>query len=108
MVFMKWFSQVLIWIYGLSALYFLYTAGMGIFIYFANKSMGHYESFLVPGRNLAIGLILGGVAFGGWKLMKHPSTFTIGMVLTYFPFIIALLFVLYFVLIFATNGGRWN
>lgn len=105
---MKWFSQILVWIYGLSALYFLYTAAMGMFVYFANKSMGHYESFLVPGRNLVIGLILGGVAFGGWKLMKNPDTATIGLILTYFPFIIALLFLLYFALIFATNGGRWN
>lgn len=105
---MKGFSQILIWIYGLTAIYFLYTAATGIFVYFANKSMGHYESFLVPGRNLAIGLIIGSVAFGGWKLMKNHDYHTLGMIITYFPFIILLLFVLYFVLIFATNGGRWN
>ena len=105
---MKWFSQVLIWIYGLSGLYFLYLAGLGMFVYFANKSMGHYESFLVPGRNLAFGLILIAFAFAGWKLLKYPSTSTIGFIVTYFPFIMALLFVLYFALIFAINGGRWN
>lgn len=105
---MKWFSQILLWIYGLSALYFLYTAILGIFVYLANKSMGHYDSFLIPGRNLAIGLILGFITFGGWKLMKHPNTYKIGMIITYFPFIIGMLFVLWFALIFATNGGKWN
>ena len=105
---MKGFGQILLGIYGLASLYFLYTAAMGIFVYFANRSMGHYESFLEPGRNLAIGIIFGAIAFGGWKLMKNPNTATIGMVITYFPFMIAFLFVLYFALIFATNGGRWN
>ncbi|MBP6569498.1 MAG: hypothetical protein KA270_20150 [Saprospiraceae bacterium] len=105
---MKWFSQVLVWIYSLTALYFLYTAAIGIFVYFANKSMGHYESFLMPGRNLAFGLILGAFAFGGWKLMKNEDTYKIGMIVTYFPFISGVLFMLWFVLIFATNGGKWN
>lgn len=105
---MKWFSQILLWIYGLSSLYFLYMAAMGIFIYFANKSLGHYESFLVPGRNLAFGLLLGLVALGGWKLMKNPDTYKFGMVLTYIPFLLVALFILWFALIFATNGGKWN
>jgi hypothetical protein len=42
---MNWFSQALVWIYGLSALYFLYLVSMGIFVYFADKSMGHNKSF---------------------------------------------------------------
>ncbi|MBK9256703.1 MAG: hypothetical protein IPM42_14540 [Saprospiraceae bacterium] len=105
---MKWFSQVLVWIYGLSALYFLYMAAMGIFVYFANKSMGHYESFLVPGRNLAFGLILGAFAFAGWRLMKNPDTHKIGIWITYFPFIIAVLFVLWFAIVLIGSGGKWN
>ena len=105
---MKWFSQVLVWIYGLSALYFLYMAAMGIFVYVANKSMGYYESFLVPGRNLAFGLILGAFAFGGWKLMKNPATYKIGMWVTYFPFIIGGLFVLWFAIVLIGSGGKWN
>lgn len=105
---MKWFSQVLVWIYGLSALYFLYMAAMGIFVYIANKSMGHYESFLVPGRNLAFGLILGAFAFAGWKLMKNPTTYKIGMWVTYFPFIIGGLFVLWFAIVLIGSGGKWN
>jgi len=105
---MKWFSQVLVWVYGLVALYFLYMAAMGMFVYFANRSMGHYESFLVPGRNLAFGLILGAFAFGGWRFMKNAESYKIGLIITYFPFIIAILFVLWFALIFATNGGKWN
>jgi hypothetical protein len=105
---MKWFSQALVWIYGLSALYFLYMAAMGIFIYFANKSMGHYESFLVPGRNLAFGLILGAFAYSVWKLMKNPDTYKIGMWLTYFPFIIAGLIVLWFAIVLIGSGGKWN
>lgn len=105
---MKWFSQVLIWIYALAALYFLYVAAMGIFVYVANKSMGHYESFLVPGRNLAFGLILGAFAFSGWKLMKNPETYKIGMVVTYLPAIVVLLFILWFAIVFIGSSGRWN
>ena len=105
---MKAFGQVLVWIYGLTAVYFLYSAAIRLFVYFSNKSMGHYESFFMPGRSLAIGLIFGGIAFGGMKLMDNPGTYTIGMILTYLPLIIALLYVLFFALIFATNGGRWN
>jgi hypothetical protein len=41
---MKWFSQVLVWMYGLSALSFLYSADKGILVYFANKPMGHNKN----------------------------------------------------------------
>lgn len=105
---MKGLSQILVWIYGLTALYFLYLAAMGIFVYLANRSMGHYESFFVPGRNLAAGLILGAIAFGGWKLMKNVGTQKIGLILIYLPFMGVVLFVLWFAMIFATNGGKWN
>lgn len=105
---MKWFSQILVWVYGLAGLYFLYMAAMGIFVYFANKSMGHYESFLVPGRNLAFGLILSAFAFFGWRLMKNPDYFKLGMIITYIPFIIAILFVLWFAIVFIGAGGKWN
>ena len=105
---MKWFSQVLIVLYGVSALYFLYLAALGIFVYVSNKSMGHVDSFLVPGRNLAIGLILGAFAFVGWKLMKNPETYKIAMWLTYFPFIIAVLFSLWFAIVLIGSGGKWN
>jgi hypothetical protein len=105
---MKWFNQLLIIIYGLTALYFLYMAGMGIFVYVANKSMGHQESFLVPSRNLAIGLILGTFTWAGWRLIKNPESYKWGLLIVYLPASLALLFVLWFVVLFIGSGGKWN
>jgi hypothetical protein len=65
--------------------------------------------FLFIGNEIpAFGLILGVIAFTGWKLMKNPDTYKIGAIVTYFPFILGVLFILWFALIIATNGGKWN
>ncbi len=103
---MKGFSQILIIIYSVTAFYFLYQAAIGIFVYFANKNLGHYESFLVPGRNLALGLILASMAFGGWKHINNPSTYKFGMFIVYFPVGIVALIILWVVFVFITNGGK--
>ena len=42
----------------------------------------------------AFGLILGVIAFTGWKLMKNPDTYKIGAIVTYFPLILGVLFIL--------------
>jgi hypothetical protein len=105
---MKWFSQVLVVIYGLSGLYFIYMAIMGSFVYFANKSMGHDESFLEPGRNWVFGLLLAGFAWVGWKVMQNPESYKWGIWIVYLPFTAIFLFFLWFLTIHVSTGGRWN
>ncbi len=70
--------------------------------------MGHYESFLVPGRNLIIGLILGAVALAGWKLIKNPASYKLGLFIVYLAAGLALLFILCFVILLIFSGGKWN
>jgi hypothetical protein len=104
---MKWINQILLVLYGLTALYFLYTAAMGIFVYFANKSMGHYESFLVPGRNLVVGLILAGLTALAWYCVRQPVLSKTAYFLLYLPvIIIGVIFIL--ILINYISGARWN
>jgi hypothetical protein len=105
---MKWLNQGLFAIYGITALYFLYLAGITMFVYFANKSMGHQESFLVPGRNLALGLFLGLFAFVGWKILQNPGLHKIVTFLYYLPVGMIIIYVLWFALLYFSSGGNWQ
>ena len=105
---MKWYHQVLIALYSMAFIFFLYEAILGMFVYFANKSMGHYESFLVPGRNLILALLFGCFAFFGWKLLKTAAMSKVGALLLYFPIICILLFMLWFIILLISSGGKWN
>lgn len=42
----------------------------------------------------AVDLILRVIVFTGWKLMKNPDTYKIGAIVTYFPLILGVLFIL--------------
>jgi hypothetical protein len=51
--------------------------------------------FLFMGNEIsAVGLILRVIVFTGWKLMKNPDTYKIGAIVTYFPLILGVLFIL--------------
>jgi hypothetical protein len=80
---------------------------MGIFVYFANKSLGQVESFLEPGRNLVIGLIFSGITAFGWYFIRQSILSKSGYFLFYLPLIIVGIIFLYFFinLIF---GAKWN
>ena len=105
---MKGPGQILIIIYLLTSLYFLYTAAIGIFVYVANRSLGHYESFLEPGKNLAFGLIMGALALSGWKLLNNPATLKTGMVVLLAPIGLAMLGVLWVLVVYQTNVVGWK
>ncbi len=78
------------------------------YVYFANKSLGHEESFLIPGRNLAIGLLVAGFAFAGWYLIKHSAFQKLGNIILFFPAVAVGLFLLYMVSLLIASGGKWN
>jgi hypothetical protein len=105
---MKSINTALTVLYGLGAAYFLYMAAMGIFVYFANRSMGHTESFLVPGQHLVAGLFLCGFAYLGWRWLQNPGSMGIWGYSLYLPAAALLLFVLWFVILHLSSGGRWN
>jgi hypothetical protein len=105
---MKWMHNTFLIIYGLAALYFLYQAAMGIFVYVANKSMGHTESFFIPGRNLIVGLVLTLVTFSAWYLIKHQPDSKAGLIILYLPTLLIGGFFLYMILVLILSGGKWN
>jgi hypothetical protein len=105
---MKWMHNAFLIMYGLAALYFLYQAAMGIFVYFANKSLEHAESFFMPGRNLIVGLVLGLIAFSAWYLIQQQPDSKTGLIILYLPTIIIGGFFLYMMVALISSGGRWN
>lgn len=105
---MKGINTVLTVLYGLGAAYFLYRAAMGIFVYVANRSMGHQDSFLVPGQHLAAGLLLGGFAYLGWRWLQQPAATGAWGYWLYLPAGALLLFALWFLILLMSSGGRWN
>ena len=105
---MKWYHQALIVLYSVVALYFLYMAAMHLYVYFANKSLGHEESFLVPGRNLAVGLLISGITLTGWYLLKHTDYSRLGSIVLFLPAVAVGLFLLYMVSLLIASGGKWN
>jgi FtsH-binding integral membrane protein len=95
-------------IYGLTALYFLYQAAMGIFVYFANKSLGHTESFFMPGRNLMVGLVLAFITCSAWYLIQHQPDSKTGFIILYLPTLIIGGFFLFMIVTLILSGGKWN
>lgn len=105
---MKWVNYSLLIIYGLAAFYFLYIAAQGLFVYFANKSLGHNESFFMPGRNLVIGIFLAAFTWLAWQFISQNNMSKIWSVLLYLPVIVVGLFFLFMLITLLSSGGKWN
>ena len=105
---MKWIHEAIIIFYSIIALYFLYLASTGIFVYFANKSMGHQESFLIPGRNLCIGLLLVTITWSAWYFINQSSYSKLGLIILYLPLIIVVSFLIFMFINLISAGGKWN
>jgi len=90
------------------SIYFLYLGAVNLFVYFANRSMGHHESFLASGRNLSIGGILALLVVGSYYLLKNPNYARLGAILLYLPIGLVLLYAIWAIIIIVSAGGRWN
>ena len=105
---MKVIHQIVLGLNGLVSLYFLYMAAMHTYVYFANKSLGHTESFSEAGRYIVIALIFLTITLLGWFLMKNPSYSKLGTIILYIPIIIAGIFGLWTIIMLLSANGRWN
>lgn len=105
---MKVIHQIVFSLNGLVSLYFLYTAVMHTYVYFANKSLGHNESFSEAGRYIVIALIFLTITLVGWFLMKNPNYSKMGITILYIPIMIAVIFGLWTVIMLLSANGRWN
>jgi ABC-type transporter Mla maintaining outer membrane lipid asymmetry permease subunit MlaE len=57
---------------------------------------------------LVAGLFLGGFAYLGWRWLQNPGSMGIWGYSLYLPAAAVLLFVLWFVILHLSSGGRWN
>lgn len=105
---MKVIHQIVLGLNGLLSLYFLYMATMHSYVYFANKSLGHNESFFEAGRYIVIALIFLTITLLGWFLMKNPNYSKMGITILYIPIIIAGIFGLWTIIMLLSANGRWN
>ncbi|MBK8699642.1 MAG: hypothetical protein IPN29_08870 [Saprospiraceae bacterium] len=105
---MKWYHYFFFSVNGIAALWLLYHAAMHLFVYFANRSLGHAESFRVPGLYLFGGIAFTALAVGGWYLSKNPAYGKIGLGLLMLPAIIVALYGLWAVFLLISSGGKWN
>ncbi len=105
---MKWYQYLALTINGVAALYFLYTAAIHLFVYFANRSLGHQESFLIPGRNLILAAILSTCTLGAWYGMQQEHNNRLANLFLYFPITVVGLFAMWTIILIVGAGGRWN
>lgn len=105
---MKWYQQILIGVYILPGLYFLYIGILNAYVYFANKQLGHDESFLPAGRNLTYAVILIGSGLFSWYVFQNPNSSRFFYILAYLPFALVALFFFYMMLVLISSGGKWN
>ena len=105
---MKWYQSVVLFLNSLVALYFLYTALMQLFVYFANRSMGYQESFLIPGRTIVLALLLSMCSFGAWYALRQLQMQRVASILLYFPLLVVVLFALWTIILLLGSGGKWN
>lgn len=105
---MKWYQQIMFSVYILPALYFLYIGGLNAYVYLANRSLGHDESFLPAGRNLGIALVLMASAWFSWYVFHNPNSSRLLHFLAYLPCTLVVLFFLYMMVVLISSGGKWN
>ena len=105
---MKWYHITTLLIYGSAIAYFAYQSYIQLYVYFANKSLGNEESFLMPGRYLGLTLLLIAMSSGGWYLLKYTAMTKLGNLILFFPYIIILLYALFAIVLLLSSGGKWN
>lgn len=93
----------------LASVYFTYLSAMHVFIYFANKKLGHPESFFLSKRNLALAAIFICITLAGYLVKKYTPNITQSVMILGIPLFLVLLYALFaLVLIAAGSGSRWN
>lgn len=105
---MKMFTQVLIVLYGLIALYYSYLAVLQLFVYVANKTSGHEESFAEAGKALGIAAFLVGLAVGSYFISKQAAVAKPLLFIVYLPITALVLYGLWAILLVISSGGKWN
>ena len=105
---MKFIIQILTIIYGGVAAYCIYMAIMTLFVYFANHSLGHSESFRMPSIYLFLAALFSTTTFIGYKIWANHSVNFLIKSIFYLPIIAIGLYILWAIVLIISSGGKWN
>jgi hypothetical protein len=106
---MKWYQILVLGIYSIFGLSFLYRGVLTTFVYFANKNLGHYETFFPNGWNLIAGIILSFFAYSGYVIFSGESNSKIYSWIVWLPMIAILIYILWAIIILISGSiGKWN
>jgi hypothetical protein len=105
---MKIFNTILTTIYGLTAAYTTYMAVIHLFVYFANQRLGHTESLRLPIIYTCCAILFSAVTFIGYRLWTDQSAHFLMKALYYLPFGAIGLYLLFFIFLLISSGGKWN
>ncbi|HMO17160.1 MAG TPA: hypothetical protein PKA63_03630 [Oligoflexia bacterium] len=99
---------IITFLYAVISAFLIYYAGMNIFVYVANVSMGHDES-ISPSLYYSLGaLVFSFLAYlGHFKIMSLANISYLKAVF-YIPIFLLLLYGTWAILIVISASGRWN
>lgn len=95
-------------LYAMGAVYPGYMAITHLFVFFANKNLGHVESFRLPGLYLSGSVLFIICAFIGWRLYNSGNIGLFEKTLFYLPLVLVITYALWAVVLLLSSGGKWN
>lgn len=105
---MKVINIIITMLYAMGVIYTGYMAVTHLFVYFANKNMGHEESFRLPGLYLFGCFLFIICAFVGWRLYNSGNAGIPEKLLFYLPLVLVIAYALWAVVLLISSGGKWN
>jgi hypothetical protein len=105
---MKSYQFGLFVVYALITFYLLYQSVLYLFVYFANKKLGHEESFRTPLLFIVVAFLSSAITASSYFLLKNNPDSVIGNVILFAPIVIAVAIILWTIFLIIASGGRWN
>jgi hypothetical protein len=97
--------NILIIINLIAACWFLYQTAMHIFVFVANKKLGHEVDVKSIRRNGLLASFFGAMAMGGWCTVLPEW---LQLLIAGLPLVLLLLYGLWAALLVISSGGKWN
>lgn len=105
---MKWYQFGLFVVYVLITFYLLYQSALHLFVYFANKNLGHEESFRTPRLFIVSAFLSSIITATSYFLLKNNPDSAIGNAILFLPIAIVMLIILWTIFLMVVSSGRWN
>ncbi len=105
---MKWYQLWLSVAYTLVTLYLLYQSVLHLFVYFANRHLGHYESFRTPLLFIVATFLLSIITASSYFLLKNNPASIAGNAILFAPIGVVVAIILWAIFLVIVSGGQWN